>query len=303
MKVLVLGGSYFYGRVFVMQAAKEHEITVVNRGTYSMESFGVKQIIGNRKDAALWKNCREDYDVLVDFCGYNSGDIKTVLDNLAGNINQYLFISTVDVYERGKAFGEEALKGENTPYEKRTFAGEAGSYIAGKVALEQELVAECGKRGIAYTVLRPAVLYGPFNYAPRESVYIQMLVQNHILPQITDAAGKFQFVYVKDAALAAEKCLLNADAYGQAYNLCGDAILDYNIFFQALEKAADVPFEVIPMTAEQALAQNIPLPFPLTREETELYSNEKSKAELKLCYTELAEGMLKTYRAFKNVYA
>ena len=44
MKLLVIGGSYFYGRVFVMEAAKAHEITVWNRGTYSMEAFGVRQI-------------------------------------------------------------------------------------------------------------------------------------------------------------------------------------------------------------------------------------------------------------------
>ena len=40
MKLLVIGGSYFYGRVFVMEAAKEHDITVWNRGTYSMKEFG-----------------------------------------------------------------------------------------------------------------------------------------------------------------------------------------------------------------------------------------------------------------------
>ena len=50
MQILVLGGSYFYGRVFTMLAAKKHEITVLNRGTYSMESFGVKQIKGDRHD-------------------------------------------------------------------------------------------------------------------------------------------------------------------------------------------------------------------------------------------------------------
>lgn len=47
MKILVIGGSYFYGRVFVMQAVKEHDITVLNRGTYSMENLGVKQIKGD----------------------------------------------------------------------------------------------------------------------------------------------------------------------------------------------------------------------------------------------------------------
>lgn len=49
MKLLVIGGSYFLGRVFLIQAAKLHNITVVNRGTYSVEAFGVQQIKGDRK--------------------------------------------------------------------------------------------------------------------------------------------------------------------------------------------------------------------------------------------------------------
>ncbi len=52
MKILVIGGSYFFGRVFVMLAAKEHEVTVVNRGTYSVAELGAGQIKGDRRDAA-----------------------------------------------------------------------------------------------------------------------------------------------------------------------------------------------------------------------------------------------------------
>ena len=60
MKILVIGGSYFLGRVFVMQAAGVHEITLVNRGTYSMEEWGVRQIKGDRRDKALWQGCSGD---------------------------------------------------------------------------------------------------------------------------------------------------------------------------------------------------------------------------------------------------
>lgn len=299
MKILVIGGSYFYGRVFVVLAAKEHDVTVINRGTYSMEALGVKQIRGDRKDERLWKGIREDYDVIVDFCAYEKGDIAKVLRNIPGRVCQYILISTVDVYERGI----KGLKDEKTSLETRSFPGEAGSYIAGKVALEREIAEECGARGIHYTVLRPAILYGPYNYAPRESAYIQIMLQNHILPHITDATGVFQFVYVKDAAEAILKCLLNDSAYGQAYNLCQDEILTYDHFFEALRKAADIEVTGLPFTLEEAAAQGIPLPFSITEAESELYSNEKSKEELGINYIGFAEGITKTYRAFKGVFS
>ncbi len=298
MKILVIGGSYFFGRVFVMQAAKEHDITVVNRGTYSLAGLGVAEKKSDRRDEAFWKSCRDDYDTIVDFCAYEKGDIAKVLRNLEGSVRQYILISTVDVYERGLP----GRKGEDTPFETRSLPGEAGAYIAGKVALEQELLEECARKGIETTVLRPAVLYGPYNYAPRESAYIQLMVQNHVLPRVTDASGSFQFVYVKDAAEAVLKCLLNPKAYGQAYNVCPEETVTYKLFLDALGKAADVEFTEIPMTVSQALQQGVPLPFPVAEEESELYSGEKGRKELGFSYISLEEGMGRTYRAFKGVY-
>jgi len=301
MKLLVIGGSYFYGRVFVMEAAKEHEITVWNRGTYSMEAFGVRQIQADRHERT--SACDEDYDAVVDFCAYEPGDVRTTLEHLGGKIGQYLLISTVDVYERDPAL----IKTEETPLEKRPLPGEAGAYIAGKVALEEEISRECAKREIPYTVLRPAILYGPYNYAPRESAYIRMLLTNHALPQFTDADGQFQFVYVKDAAHAILKCLGNEGAFGQAYNICQDQVLTYELFFDALQAAAE-PEDLagltwVPITVEQAAGQGVPIPFPATAAETHLCDNEKGKRELALSYTPFEEGMRKTYRVFRHVFA
>ena len=298
VKILVIGGSYFYGRVFLMLAAKNHEITVVNRGTYSVEELGVKQITGDRRDETFWHHLQEDYQVIVDFCGYEPGDVAKVLKHYSGQVKQYIFISTVDVYRRGIT----GKKAENTPFETRTIAGEEGVYIAGKMALERETAQICRKKNIDYTILRPAILYGPYNYAPRESVFIQMAVQNHVVPQLTDAEGRFQFVYVKDAAEAIVKCLLNEQTFGQSYNLCGEEILTYEEFFQCLIQAAEESVERISLTVEEAEQRGLPLPFPVRDSETELYSNEKSKAELGISYTPFSEGMKRTYRAFRNVY-
>lgn len=300
MKLLVIGGSYFYGRVFVMEAAKEHEVTVWNRGTYSMEGFGVRQVKGERHEQTA--ACEEDYDAVVDFCAYASGDVRNTIENMTGKLGQYILVSTVDVYERDAA----AVKDENTPFEDRAIPGETGAYIAGKVALEREIREVCKEKGIPYTVLRPAILYGPYNYAPRESAYIQMLLKNHALPRFTDADGRFQFVYVKDAAYAILKCLGNGKAYGQAYNLCQDQILTYDGFFETLKAVAE-PEDVtglaeVPLTVEDAIKQGVPVPFPATASETHLCGNGKGKAELGMDYLPFEEGMKRTYRAFRHVY-
>ena len=302
MNLLVIGGSYFYGRVFVMEAVKEHTVTLLNRGTYSMKEFGVKEITGNRRDAGVIAQCVDDYDAVIDFCAYEAGDVLRMIENLPGMPGQYVLVSTVDVYERGSG----AAKTEGHALEHRVFPGEAGAYIAGKAALEEELPQVCSDRGIPWTVLRPAILYGPYNYAPRESVYIQMMLQNGALPRFTDADGRFQFVYVKDAAQAILRVLGNKKAYGQAYNLCQDEIVTYDKFFDVLKKVAEPEaaerLQEVLITVDDAMAQQVPVPFPAKEEETELCSNEKSKRELKLEYTDFEEGMRRTYNAFRHVY-
>lgn len=300
MKLLVIGGSYFYGRVFVMEAAAEHEITVWNRGTYSMQEFGVREVKADRHERTAV--CGEDFDAVIDFCAYGAEDVLTTIGHLTGKIGQYLLISTVDVYERNPS----VVKDEDTPLEERSIAGEAGAYIAGKVAAERVAEKICKERGIPCTVLRPAILYGPYNYAPRESVYIQMLLQNHALPCFTDADGRFQFVYVKDAAHAVLNCLGNETAYGQAYNLCQDQAVTYESFFATL-KAAAGPEDLeglaeVPLTVDQAVSQGVPVPFPATAAETHLCDNTKGKRSLGVVYTEFEEGMRRTYKAFRNVY-
>jgi nucleoside-diphosphate-sugar epimerase len=115
-----------------------------------------------------------------------------------------------------------------------------------------------------------------------------MLLQNHALPRFTDAQGRFQFAYVKDAAQAILASLGNARAYGQAYNVCGEEIITYGSFFETLRKAAQ-PEDLeglveVPLTVEHAASQGVPMPFPVMAEETHLCDNAKGKAELGIVY-------------------
>jgi nucleoside-diphosphate-sugar epimerase len=298
MKILVIGGSYFLGRVFVMCAAKEHEVTVLNRGTYSMEALGARQITGDRRDVSIWRDITETFDVVIDFCAYNPEDISIVFSNIGSRITHYIFVSTVDVYEHGSF----ELKNEEYKLESRIIQDEAGDYIKGKIALEKELKSISSAQNLKYTILRPAIIYGPFNYAPRESVYIQLMVRDKILPHIVDTHGKFQLVYVKDVANAILKCIGNDKAYNNTYNISGDELLDYDGFYKSLAQASDIEFTELPMTVDEAQQKGVPLPFAVNEMEIELTDNSKSKAELGISYTPANEGMAKTYNAFKNVF-
>lgn len=267
-----------------------------------MKDYGVSQITGDRHDVDVIRSIDGNFDILVDFCGYNKGDIELIISNLKNLPKQYIFISTVDVYKRGI----EGYKTEDTEYEDRlgAISGEAeqsdeskpdvaqiAAYINGKIQLEMELKELADKSGFVYTILRPAVLYGEGNYAGREDLMIRYMKEAHILPMVVGAEGSFQMLYVEDAANAICRCLGNEASFNQSYNLCGDETVTYDIFYDALKKSVNAEYKEIRMNVQSAIEQGAPTPFPLTKEETELYSNEKSKRELGLGYVSLVEGL------------
>lgn len=294
MKILVLGGTYFLGRTFVEMAAGTHQLTLLNRGNNPLSRPGVTEYHMDRHDGeSLGRLNGMEFDCVVDFCAYEKGDITNLLEKSGISTGQYLFVSTCDVYRREP----EILIKEDAPLEDRQFPGPEGAYIAGKAALEQEM-REAGIRfGFPVTSVRPAFIYGPGNYAPRESIYFRWIQQAGQILHPTDATGSFQMVYVKDVAGALLLFLGNPEAYDRAFNLCASERLSYERFYEVLTEAVDTPFERVDITVETVLEKQIPLPFPLYKEES-LWYDGSAVEELGLKYTDLNEGMRETYAAF-----
>ena len=301
-RVLVIGGSYFLGRIFCTLASRleDMELTLINRGRYPMTHLPrLREFHYDRHDSAgLSLLPKEDYDAIVDLCAYAPGDISSLLENLPGKAKRYILLSTADVYERSPG----APRNEEAPLLAQAPAGAAGEYTWSKRLLEDELASACLKHGLETVILRPAFIYGPYNYAPRESWYIEKVVKGEPLPVPFDGTGQFQTVYVKDAAEAIIACVRREAAAGQAFNLAAPEVLDYPGFIEALRQASDRPFSTFFLTVEDALREGIPLPFPLTEEESELFDGRKLTRLLGLEYTPFREGMKKTFIAFRSVY-
>ena len=290
--ILVIGGSYFLGKAFVKLAISSgHDVTVFNRGNRPLNNSKIKELYGDRHDPDAMKPLAgQQFDAVVDFCGYEKNDILTVFQQLKSQMKQYVFISTCDVYERGTT----NVQDEHSPFEKRDFGGEAGQYITGKVALEEELRECSAEFGIPYTSIRPAFIYGPENYAPREAMYLHWIEQAGQILHPTDATGVFQMVYVEDVAKAILKAIGNEAAFNEAFNLAPLPMITYESFADTLAMAVTTPFERVPVTVEMVNEKQIPLPFPLTPEESNRYDGEKV-LQLIGNYTPLETGLKQTF--------
>ncbi len=292
-----------------MQAYQNHEIYTLNRGSHhEMEKYGVKDPIlsmiqkeytCDRHDLEKLSNISVHFDAIIDCCGYQKGDIQLITHFI--DTTKYLFVSTVDVYQKYQ--NPCFLKKEDTPFQKDTsiYPDDLKNYIDGKIALEQELVEECEKKNIDYISIRPSLIYGPYNYVPRESLYVQMLMQTGQIIFPKEAKGKFQFVYVKDVCDAMLK-LCQAQTNSHAYNLCSNDILDYSKFTKLFLSTVDCPYQDYYFEEDFFLEHPEFLPFPYHEWETELCDGSKITEDIDFSYTPHAVGIQKTYRAFQNVY-
>ncbi|MCR5421053.1 MAG: NAD-dependent epimerase/dehydratase family protein [Lachnospiraceae bacterium] len=285
MKILVIGGSYFLGRWFVQHAYKKSDITVLNRGNIPVGLEGVRELKADRHDINALKELKLDeygYEAVVDFCAYNKGDIKTIIDSVDKNcLKKYIFISTVDVYKKGSG----SCLTENAELEAVSTEDAQSEYISGKIALEEEIAEECMEYGIKPVSVRPSVIYGPGNYAPRESIYIEWIKNAGQILHPIDATGYWQMIYVSDAAKALVKlCEMSENKIETAYNFTSSDFMDYVKFEKALRAAYELKspgekaYDMIEVQVEQVIKRGIPLPFVLTKEESECYSSKRYDA-------------------------
>ena len=120
LKILMLGGTAFLGPAIVDNAlARGHEVTLFNRGRTNTHLYpDLEKLVGDRLESHAALEGRK-WDVVIDTSGYFPRVVEAAAAALAGNIGQYIFISSVSVYAdfSKKGITEDDPVGTVTPEE------------------------------------------------------------------------------------------------------------------------------------------------------------------------------------------
>lgn len=110
-KILVLGGTAFLGPAVVEPAlAQGHEVTLFNRGRTNPGMFPTVEKLQGQRRRPNPKNPKSPpqdlkalegrkWDAVVDTSGYFTGEVEDVCKVLAGNVQQYVYVSSLSVYK------------------------------------------------------------------------------------------------------------------------------------------------------------------------------------------------------------
>jgi nucleoside-diphosphate-sugar epimerase len=232
---------------------------------------------------------------VIDFCAYTPGDIETVLSVLPGNrVGHYVYVSTATLYAKTNVFPiKEASPKLQVPRPER---GPIAEYGYNKWRAEIALEKCCKAKGIPHTSIRPAFIYGKYNYVPRESYFFDLMLKKEVIVMPKDGLSLFSFVSVWDLARILIGCLHNPRVQGGGFNAAGDELISYDGLLEVVESVTGVKPAVQRIPVDALHEKRISLPFSF--QEHLIYSGKLIRDILNFHYTPFLEGMREIYRYY-----
>ena len=140
-KVLVLGGTRFFGRKLVeLLLADGHDVTIVTRGKLA-NPFGdkVKHLIVDRRDTEAFSKAVEGeyYDIIYDNICYSPNEAKAFCDIFNGKMGKLVFTSTLSTYA---ADGNAKSEADFDPYTYSIQMGDTEDFTYGEGKRQAEAV-------------------------------------------------------------------------------------------------------------------------------------------------------------------
>jgi 2'-hydroxyisoflavone reductase len=206
LRLLILGGTGFTGPYQVRYAlSRGHKVTTFNRGkTHPGElPTEVEQLIGDR-NGKLDALKNRQWDVVIDNPTTLPAWVRDAAQILKGNVDRYVFISTISVYGELKTGVDETAPTEKytgaDPYKETLEAMKAGGYKTyGPLKALSEQEAEKWFPGKTL-IIRPGLIVGPHDETDRFSYWPVRIDRGGEVLAPGDPNDPVQFIDARDLA-------------------------------------------------------------------------------------------------------
>ncbi len=295
MRVLVAGGSRFIGRHLVEFLLDEgHDVTLFNRGQTNPELFPeAARIHGDRADppAALGQH---DWDWVFDVSAYVEEELTPLVRAVGPRTRRYLYVSTGGVYMPSPNV-EITEDSAQWPAEERYLGeGAPNAYGAKKAKAERALWRMAPEYGMEVAVIRPVVVYGPWDPTDRCHYWLHRVKAGTVV--VPEAPAAFtRCVYVKDLVRELIAAAKAPHAANRAYNAAQTR-------HRSLQEWIDTAAAVLGTTPrvravswedlKEAGVERLPA---VGRAPARIYSTARAQAELGLTSTPFAQTVAECF--------
>src|SRR5919106_5508829 len=171
MKILSIGGTRFFGRAFVEEAARRgHEVTVFHRGESEPVDFpDVEHVHGDRK-AGVGILGGRSWDAVLDTWAFVPRGVRELAETIGDRVGHYTLVSSLSVHPDDLPVGATEDTVTHPPPYPDTEDVTEETYGPLKVACEEEAAARFGDRLL---VIRPGYIVGPHDPTDRFTWWVR----------------------------------------------------------------------------------------------------------------------------------
>src|SRR5712691_11659916 len=206
LRILILGGTGFTGPYQVRYAlGRGHKVTTFNRGkTHPGElPAEVEQLVGDR-NGKLDALKNRQWDVVIDNPTTLPSWVRDAAQILKGNVERYIFISTISVYGEVKTGPDENAPTEKyegaDPYKETLEAMKAGGYKTyGPLKALSEKEAKKWFPGKTL-IIRPGLIVGPRDETDRFTYWPVRIDRGGEVLAPGDPGDPVQYIDARDLA-------------------------------------------------------------------------------------------------------
>lgn len=238
MKVLVIGGTSFIGRLLVEELVRGgHDVAILHRKAKHEFGRRVENIMADRNDAEAVKEALSTrrFEVVFDNAydwerGTTAAQVEAAVRAVGDRITRYLFMSSV------AAYGDGLNHKESDPLAPDYHAD---PYVRHKATTERLLFRMHSHSGLPVVTFRPPFVYGPNNPFYREQFFWDRLRAGRPVVIPGDGHRLMQFAYVHDVVQAMVRAMIEPRAIGEAFNIGDTKPLTQVEVVEKLAKAAN----------------------------------------------------------------
>jgi nucleoside-diphosphate-sugar epimerase len=239
MKILILGGTSFFGKEAALRLQKSgNDVTVFShRAPVDGLPLDIRQTRGDRTvEIDLSRMAVDTWDAVIDNICYTAEDARKAIRVFNGRTGLYLFTSSASIYS--------VLEGSSSPFREnqaellplKANLKEKYAYGLGKLAAEQEYLKAFLDKRFPAAIIRPPVVIGPNDPTLRAYSYWLRLADGDPL-FLPGFAFYNRFIFSKDMARAMETVVYSEAPYGKAYNFGDSAAMTLDDFVKISARA------------------------------------------------------------------
>jgi len=294
MDVLIIGGTGLISTAITRQLVDAgHDVTCFTRGeTEANVPEEVAFVHGDRDDhAEFTAQVRSlDVDCVIDMICFDAEQAERAVEAFAGEVELYVFCSTVDVYHRPLATNPVT---EDAAREPAT-----SEYGANKAAAE-DVFTDADGEAFATTIIRPWSTYGdhgPVLHTFGDGTYVlDRIREGKPIVVHGDGTSLWGPCHREDVARAFVNAVGNETAYGETYHVTSEEVITWNQYYEVVAEALDAPEpDLVHIPTEQLLEADPERRHLLENHSyySTVFDNTKAKPDLGFEYTiPFAEGV------------